>query len=352
MANFTVSMTGDNEEILSLEKFRNVLSSITCTNTSITLVFKDNGAFFHAQRQWNWVNNGNRTFVLVAGSGQCGWNTYRVPFVVTSVSYSNSTRTADLAAVPSSWAAIAHTCELWVGNLPSPPPSRFARRDFTETLTLNFEHTLPKSSWDFPLKIPNVTLSAECEDCGTHGEFEFAFHFQTVLFVPVGVDLTLKPNGVSASVTPALHMEADLADKVSSPVVQLGTIPIDGISIPGGVLDVGPELVIAAGASIGPLTAEATLSAGVEVDLSDSAQVTIGLTSPSFSESGWTPVIKTIPFTIDAEVKGEAEVFIQFSTELTLEALDHGFEMGLVLSPFASGEFIYKECKCEYWDRD
>lgn len=201
MANFTVFMTGPNEEVLSLERFRKELSSITCTNTSITLVFKDNGAFLHAQQQWNWVNSGNRTFVLVAGTGQCGWNTYRVPFVVTSVSYINSTREADLAAVPSSWAAIAHTCELWVGNQPSPPPSRFARRDFTDTLTLNFEHTIPddKASWDFPLKIPNVTLSAECENCGTHGEFDFNFHFHTVLFVPVSVDLQLQPKGVSAS---------------------------------------------------------------------------------------------------------------------------------------------------------
>lgn len=57
-------------------------------------------------------------------------------------------------------------------------------------------------------------------------------------------------------------MEADLLDKVSSPIVQLATIPIDGISIPGGVLDVGPNLVISAGASIGPITGEATLSAG------------------------------------------------------------------------------------------
>jgi hypothetical protein len=186
---------------------------------------------------------------------------------------------------------------------------------------LNFEHTLPVSPWDFPLKIPNVTISAECDDCGTHDEFDFAFHFQTVLFVPVGVSLTLTPHGVSASVKPELHMETNLLDKISSPLVPLGTIPIDGISIPGGILNLGPEIVIQAGASFGPITGSATLSAGVEVDLSNSAQVTVDLTSPSFAESGWTPVVKPIPFTIDAEVKGTAEVFVQFSAEFTIEAL-------------------------------
>jgi len=321
MANFTVSMPGEYENILSLEKFISMLSSVSCTNTSIALTFKENGAFLHAQQEWDWVNGGNRTFILVVSTGDCGWNTYRLPFIVDSASFINATNTADLAAVPATWASVAHTCELWVGNMPTPPPSRIVRRDFTETLSLNFEHTLPISSWDFPLKIPNVTLSAECDNCGTHGSFDFAFHFQTVFFVPVGVSLSLTPNGVSASITPELHMEADLLDKVSSPLIPLGTIPIDGISIPGGILDVGPEIVIQAGASIGPITGEATLSAGVEVDLSDSAQVTVGLTSPSFAESGWDPIVKPIPFTIDAEIKGTAELFVQFSNELTLEAL-------------------------------
>ena len=321
MANFTVSLPGDHENIISLEKFNSMLSSITCTNTSVTLTFKDNGPFLYAQREWNWVNNGNRTFILVAGTGDCGWNTYRLPFIVSFVSFSNSTKTANFAAVPAKWSHVAHTCELWVGNIPAPSPSRIVRRDFTETLTLNFEHTLPISSWDFPLNIPNVTFSAECDDCGTHGEFDFTFHFQTVLFVPVGVSLSLTPHGVSASVTPELHMEANLLDKISSPLVPLGTIPIDGLSIPGGILNLGPEIVIQTGASIGPITGSATISAGVEVDLPDSAQVTVGLTSPSFVESGWTPIVKPIPFTIDAEVKGTAEVFVQFSAEFSIEAL-------------------------------
>ena len=275
----------------------------------------------YAQQEWNWVHNGNRTFVLVVGIGDCGWNTYRLPFVVSSISYSNSTKTVDLAAVPANWSHVVHTCELWVSNIPAPPPSRFVRRDFTETLTLNFENTLPVSSWDFPLNIPNVTFSAECADCGTHGKFDFAFHFQTVLSVAVSFSFSLTPHGVSASVTPELHMEANLLNKISSPLVSLGTIPIDGISIPDGVSNVGPEIVIQAGASIGPITGSATLSAGVEVDLSDSAQVAVGFTSPSFAESGWTPVIKPIPFNIYAEVKGTAEVFVQFSAEFTVEAL-------------------------------
>ena len=111
MANFTISMHGDDENILSLEKIGTFLSSIKCTNTSVDLTFKDRGAFYYAQQHWNWVNGGNRSFILVAGTGQCHWNTYRLPFLVTSASYDNSTRTVDFAAIASKWSEVAHTSE-------------------------------------------------------------------------------------------------------------------------------------------------------------------------------------------------------------------------------------------------
>lgn len=337
-------MPADHENILSLERFGSLLSSITCTNTSIVsspsrlrwalssrislqkLVFKDQNAFLYAQKEWNWVNVANHTFVIVAGAHQCGWNSYRLPFVVNGATYDNSTKTANLAAVVSEWKRVAHTCEMWVGQIPasSPAPSRFMPRDFAETLTVDFEHTLPAnwSSWTFPLHIDNVTVTAECLDCGTHGSFVWQFHFSTVLFVPTGVSLTLQANGVGISVTPALHIEADLATQHDFPTVKLGTIPIDGLTIPGGILDLGPEIVVNAGGSFGPVSADATVSAGVELVLDSNPSLDIGLTSPSFHSSGsWIPKLQQIPFTIDAEVKGAAEIFLQFSAQFSLEAL-------------------------------
>jgi len=321
MANFTISMYGDDENILSLEKFGTMLSSIECTNTSVALTFKDSGAFSYAQKQWNWVNYDNRSFILVAGTGQCHWNTYRLPFLVTSASYDNSTRTINLAAIASKWSEVAHTSELWVGGAPNPPPSRFAQRDFAQSFSLNFQHTLPTISWNFPIPVDNISATVSCPDCGTYGSFDLVFHFQTVFFVPDSVDLTLTPKGVSADFTPSVHFTASLTDKITSPLVLLGKIPIDGISIPGGVLDLGPEIVINAGASIGPLVGETTLSGGVKVYLSDSADLEIGLTSPSFQASGWDPIIDHVPLSISADIRGSVDVFLQISTQLSLEAL-------------------------------
>jgi len=307
MANFTVSMFGDHENILSLEKFGTFLSSIECTNTSVTLTFKDSGAFSYAEQQWNWVNSDNRSFILV----------------------DNSTRTISLAAIASKWSEVAHTSELWVGGASNPPPSRFAERDFAQSFSLNFQHTLPTISWNFPIPFDNISATVSCPDCGTYGSFDLVFHFKTVFWVPDSVDLTLSPKGVSADFTPSVHFTASLTDKITSPLVLLGKIPIDGISIPGGVLDLGPEIVINAGASIGPLVGETTLSGGVKVSLSNSADLEIGLTSPSFQASGWDPIIDHVPLSISADIRGSVDVFLQISTQLSLEALGMSLELFL-----------------------
>lgn len=321
-ANFTVSMTNGSEAIVSLERFGRLLSSIECTNTSMTFQFKDNGAFLYAQRAWSWVNQDSRTLIIVAGTRQCGWNTHRLPFAVTSAKFDNSSMTADLAAKPEKWSDVAHTSELWVGNKQAPPPSRFTRRDFDEILAIDFEHPLPISSWEIPFdKVPNTTFTMECESCGTHGQFDFIFHFQTVANIPTGVSFTLNPKGVSASITPAIKMQINVFDKISTPLLKLGSIPLSGISIPGDILNLGPEIVIEAGAVVGPVTTTATLSGGLEIDIPDSAQLNLGLTSPSFSASGWNPTVKPIPLTIDAEVKGTVEAFVQFSTQLSFETI-------------------------------
>jgi hypothetical protein len=356
-------MPADHENILSMERFASLLSSVSCTNGSVSLQFKSSDAFAYAQKEWSWVNGGNRTFVLVAGAYQCSSNPHRIPLVVSRASFDNTTKMVNLGAVYSEWSKVAHTSELWVGSVAPPPSSRLRPRDFAQTLTLDFEHTLPKnwSSWEIPIHVDNVTLSVECEDCGTHGEFDWTFHFQTTLFIPTGVSLTLQPKGVSVSVTPALHVEADLLTQIQAPLERLGTIPIDGITIPGGILDLGPEIVVNTGGSIGPVSADATISGGVEVVLDDTAVMDIGFTTPSFHASGWLPHFQAIPLTISAEVKGQVEIFLQFSAQFSLEALgrpshstfvfdityddtDHGFEIGLVLQPFVQAEYTYKEC--------
>jgi len=76
LGNLTVSMPGDDENIIALCNFRYLLKSVQCTNSSVTLTFNDNGTYSYAKNAWQWVNiEKNNTFVLVAGKGD--WLEYR-----------------------------------------------------------------------------------------------------------------------------------------------------------------------------------------------------------------------------------------------------------------------------------
>src|SRR2546421_178925 len=144
-------MPGDDENIIAISSFRYLLKSVQCTQSSVTLTFNDNGAYSYAKNAWQWVGvDKNRTFVLVAGAGDCGWNTVRQPFVISTIALDDPDKTIDLQGNASTWKNVAHTYELWVGKIPS-PPSRFKRRDFDEQLSIDFNHPFPTQSQTFPL---------------------------------------------------------------------------------------------------------------------------------------------------------------------------------------------------------
>lgn len=99
LGNLTVFMPGDNENILSMEKFKGMLTSVKCNRLGMTLAFEDDSSFAYAQRTWDWVNGAdNHTFVMVAGQGDCGNNTRRLPYLVSTIAYDEEQNTARLTA--------------------------------------------------------------------------------------------------------------------------------------------------------------------------------------------------------------------------------------------------------------
>ena len=59
-------MPGDGENIVSMEKFDGMLTSIECANDQLTLAFEDDATFAYAQNVWDWVNGAdNHSFIMV-----------------------------------------------------------------------------------------------------------------------------------------------------------------------------------------------------------------------------------------------------------------------------------------------
>lgn len=307
-------MPGDAENIISMEKFQPLLQSTQCTNKSMTMDFKDERSYQYGQRLWQWVNDADdRKFVLVAGNGHCGWNKHRLPFVVSNVLFSDARNTISVIGYVSDWKTVAHTYELFVGGHPSSE-----KRDIDHTFSLDFNHALPLSSKS--LSMGDFKFTYDCEDCGTKGEFDFQFELKTELFIPTGVSITLSPQEVSANFNPRLGLSANFTG-TKSDEIELGKIPIDGLTIPGGILDLGPEVVFSWGYALGPIVGTAGVSTGVSIGLEDSAELKIDLTSPDVSASGWTPKVTRKPIAVDASISGGIKVNAKAAIQLALEAL-------------------------------
>ena len=296
----------------------------------MVMEFKDSRAFGYTQRGWQWVNDDDdRQLVLIAGRKHCGWNAHRTPFLVSSIVFDEPSLTAKLTGKASQWKKLFRNYELTVGNVEEPSGS--SRRDWDPTGSLSFNHQIPLSK---SIPVSGVSVDISCDGCETKGTFDFGAHIKSSDWgVPDAASLTLSPNGVSASFTPRLQLSGELSQNVTDEYSLL-TVPVNGISIPGGVLDLGPEIVFSFGYQFGPVQGSAGITAGVMLSLSDSAELEINLLDPDMSAGGWTPQVEALPVKVDAKIEAGAEIYTKAEIQLSASLLDYGFEAGVNLRPY------------------
>ncbi|KAI9927857.1 hypothetical protein ASPWEDRAFT_29249 [Aspergillus wentii DTO 134E9] len=329
IANFTVTGNGHSGHLLSMEKFRNLLSSVQCTNNTMTVGFKDQQIYDWSKEAWGT----NHTFTVVAGAGDCGWNENRLPFVVSRVQF-GANKMARLIGRPSNWEAVASDYELSVGG---PPPagqgrSLLNRRNWSPSFSLDFDRDLPLDSYTIPNDKIDITI--DCDDCGTKGSFDFDFHIKTKFgAIPESATMSITPDDVSFSITPRLSVSGTLKGEMKNEKV-LARIPVEGISIPGGILNLGPQIVFSLGYKLNDIDGEGTVSAGVALDLKDSASIDVDFFDPNITATGWKPKVSPIPVAIDSEIDGEFEIYAKAALQLSAEVVKKGYEVNVNVEPF------------------
>lgn len=303
-----------------MERFKGMLTSVKCTQTSMTLAFKNDKVFEYAKKVWDWVNGvDDRAFIMVVGQGECEWNENRQPFRVSSLKYDEGPNIAHLEGKALSWKDALHTYEINVGELTPANTAKFRKRiDVNKGLSIGFTHTLPGTSFSIPVT-PDVEVGIGCDNCGTTGSFEVAFHMKTVNLIPNTATMTLSPKDVALNIAPKLSLKANMTDKISPKPKEIAKIPIAGISIPGGILSVGPAVAFSIGATIGPIEGSAAVSMGVSVKLPNTAKTTLNMLDPDLSATGWTPEVSRIPLKVEAEIGGSVKAFVKAAIELDAE---------------------------------
>lgn len=300
-----------------MERFKDMTAAVNCTQSSMDITFKDDQTFKYAKAVWDWVNGAdNHSFVMVAGTGDCGWNGHRVPFTIFEIDYDEKANTAHLTANASDWKSAIHSYTLDVGQL-SNPQGPVKRGDHKKDVTIDFNHDFPINYTS--LSAPPYGITLACLSCATFGKFIISAHLKTEFFIPTDVTFGIQPRGVSMEIDPKIILSGDIIpDKTFQ--ARLFTIPIEGITIPGGILDLGPEIQFNAGVTVGPLQGAAGISSGVNIAIPDGATATVDVLDSDLQQSGWNPVVTTKDVTLDARLTGAVRAFINAEVVLAAEA--------------------------------
>ncbi|KAL4939268.1 hypothetical protein BDV06DRAFT_231138 [Aspergillus oleicola] len=342
LANLTIDLPGEDETVVSLDRFKHLLRSINCTNRTMTVGFTSQKAYDHIRRGWVWLNDREpHKLVVVAGAGECGWNANRMPFYASTILFNDTSNSATLTGNAIAWKEFQNY-ELTVGNYKPVASSKLARslaraqRDMDESMSLPFDIPLPFPSGQLntPPGVTDLALTWFCTDCGTKGSFDFGFHIETKLGIPQGASISLTPNSVSTTVNSRIAIQADLTGSLGHEW-EIGGIPIGGISIPGGILDVGPAITFSLGYSVGPLQGSAGVTSGVTATIPDGAELEIDLIDPDVESTGWDAEVTAEDVVLDARITGDVQIYVKASIELSAEALGQGFEAGINLKPYA-----------------
>jgi hypothetical protein len=330
IANLTVNMPDEAENILSMERFDGMLTNIECNADNLALTFEDDATFLYAQRVWDWVNGAdNHSFVMVAGPGDCGNNTRRLPYVISTMQYDEVANKAILAASLSSWEAIAHTYDLVVGGVSGNPATNnqtqaVQKRDIVKSTSIDFVHDFPFS---VALTAQGLTGSLACTNCSTSGSFETEFTISQKFFVPTGARMKIQPKCVHAMANVKLSGSGGI-DALTKEFTLL-EIPISAFTIPG-VFDLGPFLTVSVGASVNGLTIAAGIATGATMRFDDAAIMEVDLLNPEDNTfSGWEPIVDVADVKVDGSITGGVAIYLKPALVLKAEAIGQGFEVGI-----------------------
>jgi hypothetical protein len=348
-----VYMPDSQENIVSLQKFKGLLRSVECTRESIDFRFKDDTTLEYAKTTWDWVNAAeNHTFVLVADTGDCGWNEHRLPFIVSNLHFNEQETAAHLTAKASTWQDAIHTYSLQVGSLGNPSAKlkrQIGDANISRELSVPFVYKVPIPAFEFMAPVFDylTKVKVDCEDCGSYGSFEIGLHFESKLGIPTRAQASLKPRGVGLTMAPRLTLMGNLT--VTPFTLMERTWPaqaLQGITIPGGVLSIEPELIYSGGLEVGPFTGSASMSGGTMMTLDDSEHATFDLLGASvYTQSTWKPTLRPRNLILDTKFIIDAKMLAKAKLHINAKGLGQEYELGFSLITTALAKTENIACK-------
>jgi len=330
--NVFVNMTmfaGDEELIISMERFSQELNAVNCSQNMI-MSFKSNSSYQNAIQSWDWVNfNEQRTFIMIANYPGCGTDNSRQPWVVSNVDYDPEYLIVHLNATKKEWTEVAHTYNLDFGQYSAPTSSKARRMSFDKQINLDLTATLPASFTTSVNVVPDLSVGVTCSNCGTKGTLTLAGHVETSWWDVKTFTVTANPTGVQMDLNLAISVSATDPTLSFNPAPwDFFTLPLGGFEIPG-LVTLGPELTLGAGFGITGVTGTATLSTSITGTIPDSSTAVVNVLGDDqgATYSGWVPVWSAGPMNVSEKISSSISVFGNAKVGIALEVLGTGVEL-------------------------
>jgi len=333
--------TGNNELVISMERFKSLLKNVECGEKSI-LAFKNKESFEYATRAWNWVNEDEtHSFILIADYAGCGPDEERVPYYIHNADYDEEKFTAYLYGKEIPWDQAARTFDLDYGTATVVHESSvpgIARRfgpdiSYNKDVTMGLNAGLNGNIFTAGTPSSDFYVKLDCTDCGLKGALIIAGRISVDLTDVKELSISLEPRDVSASLTLAMRAKGKLKKPLQyAPTLAELPIPGAGFKIPG-VATLGLVVKANFGVGLKNWEGDATMTYGVTAAISNSALVKVDLANDgdAVQFSGWQPTFKQKPFGITAKAAVDASVFNAVSIVAKIEVVKKGFELGLEL---------------------
>ncbi|EGR48453.1 uncharacterized protein TRIREDRAFT_122096 [Trichoderma reesei QM6a] len=318
--------------LLTAINMQDVVESVDCATEDITIKFGSAESLQAAQEAWKWVNaDAANTMIYVAEGQACAGTKGRQPFSVESISYDAVAQTALMAASLTKWKDFVEDASIRIAGVPVDATGSDAqavkRRGVSKDVTIDIGHDF--SGPIFNTDVDGISVALNCDSCKTHGTADA----DITLSLSSGFSASVRThNSFGADMDVSLTASGTLTDPLSFSV-PIATVPLAGFSI-ADLVDFGPQLNIAADASVSAVSASATASLGVSASLPDGSGFTLGQTADI------QPNVQTTKLGVTGSVSVAAKVGPVVSLELVASFLGKGVVGGLALqAPVLSAKF-------------
>jgi hypothetical protein len=313
------------QKMLNIARLGNAVSSVDCSNPdSVTMTFKDQHSYQAARQAWAWADKSADNYVVAVLDGDCGGPNGRSTFKAGDITYDENSRQATLSGEKTAWDKFMEKGSLKIRST-YPEGTGMSKRQAKGSVSLAQQFN--RNILSIPLDDIS-TLNLDCLDCATSGSLDFEADLDFGLFdgFSLSASVTTKDN-VGLHLGMGLTLEAQLADGVDIPGIQLLSFPLGGINVPG-LGSLGPSLSVIANGNIGAVTASLTAGFGGSVTIPNDVTLRVGGDEGS---DAFEPVFQADEPTLSGAVTVTADVAPAFVVGFEAKFLKFGGSFGAAL---------------------